>query len=489
MLPGRGRSGAAEAAGKAGGGESGMGSSYDVAVIGAGPGGYPAAIRAAQLGRRVAIIEKEAPGGTCLHRGCIPTKSLLASAERYRQALEAPELGVNVAEVSFDYGRMVARKDEIVKRLAAGVQSLLRANGVEIIAGTAAFESPRCLLVRGGDGAAPRRVEARAVIIASGSVSAMPAFLPRHPRVVESRAFLAMTALPASLIVLGGGVVGCEFACLAAQLGVRVTVVEMLADILPMIDRDVRRVLRRRMEALGIVIRAGAPLEEIEADDRGVRGMFRGESVAGEMLLAAVGRAPETAALCLDRAGIAPDARGQIAVDASCRTAQPLVFAVGDVVSGSVQLAHAATSQGIVAAESAAGLRRRVEEVVPSCIFTTPEIGVAGLTAEQAAAAGRETRVAAFPFAAQGKALAAGTPDGFVKWVAEAGSGRLLGAQAVGAHATELIAEAALAIRNELTAAEVARTIHCHPTLAEAWMEAACALQDACIHAMPAKRR
>ena len=464
-----------------------MNNNYDVVVIGAGPGGYPAAIRAAQLGKRVALIEKEALGGTCLNWGCIPTKALIASAELYRQAQEGEALGVSCSQVGFDYARMVARKSEIVKKLVGGVQQLLKANGVDVLSGVARFEGPRRLSVRNAAGET-QWVQAEQTIIATGSVSAMPGFLPKHPRVLESRAFLDQAALPATLIVLGGGVIGCEFACLAAQLGTQVTVVEMLDDILPMIDRDVRRVLRRRMEALGIVLCVGAPLTEIKASDKGVTGQYRDQTITGEQLLVAVGRSVTTAQLDLPSAGVAVDARGQIIVDASCRTSQSSIFAIGDVVSGNLQLAHVATSQGILAAEVAAGHRRTVETVVPSCIFTTPEIGVVGLTEDQARAAGREVRTGVFNFTALGKALAAGTTEGFVKWVADATTDQLLGAQAVGSHATELIATAALAVRNELTALEFGNTIHSHPTLSEAWMEAAHAVHGTCIHSAPKRK-
>ena len=462
-------------------------SSYDVVVIGAGPGGYPAAIRSAQLGRRTAIVEKEALGGTCLNWGCIPTKTLIASAERYQQALAGADLGITCGQVTFDYARMVARKSEVVKRLSGGIQQLLKANGVDVIAGTARFEGAQRISVRDAAGET-RWLQTGQTIIATGSVSAMPGFLPKHPRVIESRAFLDRTELPASLVVLGGGVIGCEFACLAAQLGTAVTVVEMLDDILPMIDRDVRRVLRKRMEALGITLCTGAPLTDIAADDRGVTGRYKDQEIRGELLLVAIGRSVTTAELDLARAGVKTDARGQIPVDASCRTSQATVFAIGDVVSGNLQLAHVATAQGVLAAEAASGQRRRNETVVPSCIFTSPEIGVAGMTEEQAKAAGRGVRTGLFSFAALGKAMAAGTTEGFVKWVADAATDQLIGAQAVGPHATELIATAALAVRNELTAQEFGRTIHSHPTLAEAWMEAAHALHGTCIHAAPRRR-
>jgi dihydrolipoamide dehydrogenase len=460
---------------------------FDVIVIGAGPGGYPAALRAAQLGKRVAIVEQEAFGGTCLNWGCIPTKTLLASSDLYHRARRATELGIQVAGVTFDYARMAARKNEIVGRLTKGVQTLLTSNGVTLVTGQARFEDPRRLSVRAADGTVQWLAGER-IIIATGSVSAMPGFLPKHPRVLESRAFLDRAELPDRLLILGGGVIGCEFACLAAQLGKQVTIVEMLEDIVLVLDRDVRRVLRKRMEALGITILTGAPLTDITADDRQVSGRYKDQPLTGDLLLVAVGRKPNTAGLELARAGITLNERGQIPVDERGRTAVATIFAVGDVTAGSTQLAHAATAQGVVAAENAAGLSARGETVVPACIFTSPEVGTAGLSETQAQAAGRAVKTGVFPFAALGKAMAAGETDGFVKWIAEAGTDRLLGAQVVGAHATELIAEAAVAIRNELTAEEVGRTIHAHPTMSEAWMEAAHMVHGACLHLPPRKK-
>ncbi len=454
---------------------------FDVIVIGAGPGGYPAAIRAAQLGKKTAIIEKEAFGGTCLNWGCIPTKTLIASAERYHHAIHSEAFGVTAKGTSFDYAKMTARKAEIVSKLSSGVQMLLKSNGVELIKGLARFEGPNRLSVLQPDGTT-RWLSAASVIIAAGSDSAMPGFLPKDKRVMDSRAFLELTALPKSLLVLGGGVIGCEFACMAAALGTRVTVVEMLEDIVVVLDRDVRRVLRKRMEALGIKILTGAPLTNIAVKKDKVSGTYKDQTVEGDILLVAVGRKPNTAALDLARAGVKADERGTIPVDAQCRTNVASVFAVGDLVTGSIQLAHAATQQGVVAAEAAAGLKSKVEKICPSCIFTSPEIGMAGLTEAKAQQLGVAVKTAVFPFSVLGKAMAAGETDGFVKWVADPVTGQLLGAQAIGCHATELISEATLAIRNELTIDEIGNAIHCHPTLSEAWMEAAHAFHNACIH-------
>jgi len=454
---------------------------FDVIVIGAGPGGYPAAIRAAQLGKKTAIVEKEAFGGTCLNWGCIPTKTLIASAERYHHAAHSEDYGVSAKGVSFDYAKMTARKAEIVSKLSGGVQMLLKSNGVEMIKGAARFEGPNRLSILQPDGSA-RWLSAASIIIAAGSDSAMPGFLPKDKRVMDSRAFLDLTALPKSLLILGGGVIGCEFACMAAALGSKVTVVEMLEDIVMVLDRDVRRVLRKRMESLGITLLTGAPLTDIAVKKDKVTGTYKDQTVEGDLLLVAVGRRPNTAALDLARAGVKVDERGTIPVDAQGRTNVASVFAVGDLVTGSIQLAHAATQQGVTAAEAAAGHKAKVEKICPSCIFTSPEIGLAGLTEAKAQQLGIAVKTAVFPFSVLGKAMAAGETEGFVKWIADPVTRQVLGAQAVGSHATELIAEAALAIRNELTLDEVGNTIHCHPTFSEAWMEAAHAFHNACIH-------
>ena len=461
---------------------------YDLVVIGAGPGGYPAAIRAAQLGARVALVEREELGGTCLNWGCIPTKTLIASADLYRRIRTAEEMGLAVSDVSADYGRMAARKGAVVEKLRGGVASLLKANGVEIVKGTASFESRTLLSVEIANGAV--KFGADKFIVATGSAPIVPHGVPDHLRVHTSRSFLNLTKLPESVIVLGGWVIGCEFACLLASLGVKVTVVELLEDILLALDRDVRREVRRHMEkVLGVRVLTGAALEDIKADGKGVRGRAGDEAVEAAILLVACGRRPVPDGLALERAGIEPDERGAIPVDANGRTKAANVFAVGDVTGGA-QLAHAATSQGLVAAENALGKRLRENEtVVPSCIFTMPEVGAAGLTETEAKERGVEVKRAKFNFAAVGRALASNEAAGFVKLLACAKTGQILGAQAVGPHATELIAEAALAIHAELTAEELARTMHAHPTLSEIWMECAHVLAGQPVHSVPPRRR
>jgi dihydrolipoamide dehydrogenase len=462
---------------------------YDIVVIGGGPGGYPAAIRAAQVGAKVALVEREALGGTCLNWGCIPTKTLIASAEIYARAKGGAALGIRGDTVGFDYAAMVARKDQVVGRLKKGVETLLAGNGVKVYAGAGAFQGRNRIAVTPAGGGAPEVLEARKTIVATGSTSVMPGFLPKHPRVVESRSFLDRKGVPETAIVLGGGIIGCEFACLLAALGAKVTVVELLEDLLFMLDADVRKELRRHMEgALGIRVLTGKPLEQVQATDKAVKGRFGGETLEAELLLCAIGRRPVTDGLSADNAGLKPNAKGFIEVDAHGQTSAATVYAIGDVTGG-VQLAHAATSQGIVAAEHALGHGRRANErVIPSCLFTAPEIGLAGLGEAEAAKDGRKVVVGKFPFSALGKALAIGETAGFAKWIVDAETDRLLGAAVVGPHATDLIAEAAAAIRAELTAREIGRTIHAHPTLSEIWMEAAHAVHGEAIHAAPRRK-
>ncbi len=460
---------------------------FDLVVIGSGPGGYPAAIRGAQLGARVAIVEKERIGGTCLNWGCIPTKTLIASASLYHRMRHAGDLGISAGSCAFDYTAMVKRKDVLVSRLVGGVEQLLKGNGVKIFRGTASFLSPQRIAVIGTE---ETTLEAKNVIIATGSVSAFPGFIPQHERIVESRRFLELSRLPDSLIVLGGGVIGCEFACLAARLGVKVTVVELLEDILLPLDADVRRELRRSMAGpLGITILTGKPLENIRADAAEVAGDVNGQRVSAEMMLVAVGRIASTAGLALEKAGLATTPTGHVEIDSRCATKVPGIYAIGDVTAGRTQLAHAATAQGITAAEHACGKGQApAETLIPACIFADPEIGAVGLTEQTAKDQGRAVRTGKFFFSALGRALAAGENNGFVKWIADTGTDRLLGAQAVGAHATELIAEATVAVRSGLSAAELGKTVHCHPTLAEAWMEAAHAVHGEAIHAAPRRR-
>ena len=457
---------------------------FDIVVIGAGPGGYPAAIRAAQLGASVAIVEKEQLGGTCLNWGCIPTKTLIAAADTLAKIKRAAAFGITVTGLSVDYAAMIGQKNKIVGQLKGGIKQLLAANGVRQFTGVASFKDRHTIAI--GDGTV---IGAKKIIIATGSTSAMPAFLPRHERVVESRGFLDMTTLPESMLVLGGGFIGCELACMAAQLGVKVTVVELLEDILLLLDPDVRREVRAHMEkSLGIRILTGKALENIKAGDRGVSGDCGGESLQAALLLSAVGRKPVTDGLKLENAGLKTSDRGFIEADNCCRTGAANIFAIGDV-TGKTQLAHYATAQGLAAAANAVNTKYQpCDTLVPNVIFTSPEVGTVGLSEDDAKKANRAVKTGKFRFAGLGKALASGETSGFVKWIADAATDQLLGAAAVGPHATELIAEATTAIRAEWTTRELGQTIHAHPTFSEAWMETAHALHGEAIHAPPRRK-
>ncbi len=467
---------------------------FDVVVIGAGPGGYPAAIRAAQLDASVAIVEKEQFGGTCLNWGCIPSKALIAAADTFARIRHAEAFGITVQGAAIDYAALIGHKNRVVGQLQNGVKQLLAANGVKQFSGVASFKDRSTLTIASngsrGTTAEPQTIGARKVIIATGSTSVMPAFLPKHERVVESRGFLDLTRLPATMLVLGGGFVGCELACMAAMLGTKVTIVELLEDILLLLDPDVRREVRSHMEKqLGIRVLTGKPLEKITADANGVKGSFGDELLEADLLLSAIGRKPVTEGLKPENAGVKVTERGFIEADDYCRTNVATIYAIGDV-TGKIQLAHYATAQGIAAAENAvSGQPHKHDTIVPNVIFTAPEVGTVGLSEEDAKKQGRGVTTGKFRFSGLGKALALGETTGFVKWIADATTDQLLGAAAVGPHATELIAEAATAIRAELTVRELGHTIHAHPTFSEAWMETAHAVHGEAIHAPPKRKK
>ena len=460
---------------------------FDVAVIGGGPGGYPAAIRAAQKGASVALIEKEDLGGTCLNRGCIPTKTLIAAAGLYHKISGADKLGIDVENVSLDYGKMQKHKKKVVNKLCKGVEQLLKANDVTVYNGTASFKTAKVLSVKAEDSIT--EIQADKIIIATGSNSAVPGFLPDHERVMESRKFLERKELPESMIVMGGGYIGCEIACMAAMAGVDVTVVEMLEDVLMLLDDDVRSVVRKQMEKEhGVKFVTGSPLESVTADDDSVCAKVNGEDISADFLLVAVGRHPVTEGLELQNAGLEVDEYGCIPVDNKNRTDVGGIYAVGDV-NGIIQLAHAATSQGLRAAEHACGLDApENESLVPGVIFTSPEVATVGMSEAEAKEQGLDVNIGTFPFKSLGRAVAANETEGFVKWITDKNTGQLIGAQAVGPDATDLIAEAGVAVRGEFTAHELGSVIHAHPTFNEAWMEAAHAVDGEAIHQPPAKK-
>ncbi len=471
---------------------------YDVAIIGGGPGGYVAAVRAAQLGAKVALIEQAELGGVCLNLGCIPTKAMLRSAEVYTLAGEAESFGVRVSGAELDFGRVMARKDQIVKGLVNGLNRLMAANGIEVLRARGHLLAPNRVEAAPGEGE-PRQVEARSVILATGS---NPLFLLLPgldlPGVITSDGALALESLPASVVVVGGGVVGVEFASIFHAFGCRVTVVEMLPSLLPPADEEISRRLALNFRRRGIQVHTGTRLKAVEAAGPG-DGPFgppkrvvceteKGETAAfdGEVVLIAIGRRPNLARLGLEAVGVRFDHRSGIQVDDGMQTSVPGVYAAGDVTGGTM-LAHAAFAQGIIAAERAMGHPASwAGQVVPSCVFTFPEVAWAGLTEQQARARGLEVEVGRFPFAALGKAQLAGETDGLCKIIAERtgepGEGRVLGVHLMGPAATELVQEGVLAVRLGVRARELADTIHPHPTLVEALGEAAHALMGRPLH-------
>jgi dihydrolipoamide dehydrogenase len=460
---------------------------FDVIVIGAGPGGYPAAIRAAQLGAKTAIIEREWLGGTCLNCGCIPTKTLIAGAEVYQKILHADSFGINVGTPEIDYPAMKKRKDGVVDTLKGGIGSLLKAHGVTVFEGTGSFRDATTVAIKSNDGST-QEITGKKIIIATGSTSTVPGFIPQHDRIVESRAFLELEELPESLLVLGGGYIGCELACMAAGLGVKVTVVELLADVLMLLDKDVRQVVKKSMKgSLGMTLLTGAAMEDIKATDRGVTATAGDKKIKADMLLVAIGRSPVTDGLNIEAAGVQLSEHGYVDVDDLSRTNIPNIYCIGDV-SGRMQLAHAATSQAVYAVEHMLQDEEKIEEVViPGVIFTSPEVALVGITEAEAKEQGLAVSTGKFHFRGMGKALASNETEGFAKIIADKETDRILGAQCAGPHATDLISEMVIAVREELTVEELGHTVHAHPTFAEVWMEAAHALHKACIHAPPAR--
>ena len=462
---------------------------FDVLVIGGGPGGYVAAIRAAKNGAKTALVERKEFGGTCLNIGCIPTKTLIAGVDVYHKARHAMEFGVKISgEVSPDWEAMLARKDSVIKTLRGGIGSLLKAAGVTVFKGHGAFTGRKTVKVVDSEGGEVEEITANKIIIASGSETLVPGFIPKGKRVITSTELLSSPEIPKSLLILGGGVIGCEFACLFAELGTKVTIVEMLDSIMPNIDRETSRVVAAQMQKMGIEIMNGKPLGDLKADDNGVSGKVGDLTVSADYLLVSIGRKPALEGMNLAASGVKTNERGWIPVDSSCRTNVPGIFAIGDA-TGSWQLAHAASAMGVVAADVACGKKNAFDgSLVPGCIFTSPEIGSVGKSQEQCDKEGIETRVGKFPFAALGKAMAINETVGFCKIIADAKTDQILGVHIVGPHATDLIAEACPALHLEITAKELGKAIHAHPTLGEAMMEAAHAVHGESAH-IPSKRR
>ena len=455
-----------------------------IVIIGAGMGGYVAAIRAAQLGANVTLIEGAAVGGLCLNWGCIPSKSLLACAELAQKIRKAGEFGITITgAVTYDLARMVERKNKIVAGLVKGVRTLLKTWNVELIEGRGALVSATTVRVVKPDGT-ETTLQADAIIVGTGTTApALPNLALDGTRIISSREALDLTALPGSLLIVGGGVEGCEFASLFSALGTKVTLVEMLPRILSTEDEEVSALLAAELKKQGVTILTNARVEKAAAGADGVSTTLAdGNTVASARVLVSIGRRFNTGGLGLEEAGIQIGRRGEILVNERMETSVPGVYAIGDV-TGKAMLAHVASAQGKVAVRNILGRPATMSyEVVPAGIFTFPEVGRVGLTEQEARQRGMEIKVGKFRPIGLGKAHASGETTGLMKIITEAKTGRIAGVHLVGSHAADLIHEAAVAMQMGATAETLAETIHAHPTMPEGLMEAAEDVAGMAIH-------
>jgi dihydrolipoamide dehydrogenase len=495
---------------------------YDLVVVGGGPGGYPAAIRAAQLGLKTALVEKERVGGVCLNWGCIPTKAMLRSAEVLETVQHSAEYGVLADNVRLDWSAVQKRKERITKTLTDGVAQLLKANGVTVVGGHARFVGPKELEVVGvgdaplgpggplynvppaPDGRPQARLEGRNLIMATGST---PVLLPIPgidlPGVVTSDGAFLLGEVPRRIVIIGASAVGAEWATMFHAFGSEVTMVELLPTPIPAEDEDLGKALARSFTKRGIKVQTGRTVSEITqvAGGKGRKQAAalqvtitdpdgqHAEQVETDVVLVGVGRRPNTEALDLERAGVGTDQRGWVQVDDQLRTNVPGIHAIGDV-TGRVLLAHVASHQGLVAAGVIAGHDERMNyKAVPAATFTHPEVASVGLTEAKAREAGHDVVVGRFPFTALGRAQTYGSTEGLVKVVAERKYREVLGVHIIGPSASDLIPEGALAMHLEATLDDIADTIHAHPTLGEGTMEAAMVALGLPVHMAPARRR
>jgi dihydrolipoamide dehydrogenase len=461
---------------------------YDIVVIGGGPGGYVAAIRASQLGLKVAVVEKGKVGGTCLHAGCIPTKALLRSAELYVQTKHAEQYGVIAPEVGLDFSKVQDRKEEIKDRLFKGIQHLMKKGKIDVYDGKGSILESKDILVELNNNEGEVIVSPRNIIVATGSRPRTFRGLEADEKyVMTSDEALEMDALPNSIIIVGGGVIGIEWASMLVDFGIQVTVIEYADRILPTEDKDVSKEIQRLLKKKGVKIVTGAKVlpETLEKGDGvSIKAEHKGKetSFSADKLLVSVGRLPNTEGFGLEKTAV--EMNGMfIKTNEFYQTNDPTIYAIGDVIGG-LQLAHVASHEGIIAVEHIAGENPKALDatLVPKCVYCSPEVASVGFTEEEAKEKGFQVKTGKFSFRAIGKALVFGESDGFVKLVVEEGSNALLGAHMVGPHVTDMITEMGLARVLNATAMDIAHTIHPHPTLTEAIGEAALAVEGNAIH-------
>ncbi|WP_461644212.1 dihydrolipoyl dehydrogenase [Labilibaculum euxinus] len=462
--------------------------SYDLIVVGSGPGGYVAAIRASQLGLNVAVVERAELGGICLNWGCIPTKSLLKSAQVFEYMKHAGDYGLTVeGEVKPDFEKVVARSRGVAEKMSGGIQYLFKKNKIEVINGFGKLVGNKTVEVTAEDGTKSNH-EAKHIILATGARSRELPNLPQDGKnIIGYRKALTLEKLPKSMIVVGSGAIGSEFAYFYSTMGTQVTLVEFLPEILPVEDEEVSKQMGRSLKKNKIKVMTNSTVESVEGSDGNLKVNIKNkkgeiEVHECEIVLSAVGIAPNTENIGLEEVGVATE-NGRVLVDDYFRTNVEGVYAIGDIIKGPA-LAHVASAEGICCVEKIAGMN--VEPIdyttIPGCTYTVPEVASMGLTEKAAKEAGYELKIGKFPFSASGKASAAGANEGFVKLVFDAKYGELLGAHMVGANVTEMIAELVTARKLETTGHELIKSIHPHPTMSEAVMEAAAAAYDEVIH-------
>ncbi|MDO9464170.1 MAG: dihydrolipoyl dehydrogenase [bacterium] len=445
---------------------------YDIGIIGGGPGGYVAAIRAAQLGAKVCVVEKDGVlGGTCLNRGCIPTKAILHSAKIYRTFKNTENFGINISDITLNYEKIINRKNQIVNRLTKGIEFLFKSNDIKIIKGKGEIASSG--IIKATDNSEQFEVETDNIIIATGSEPMKLANIPTDGEIIQtSREVLSCENLPGSILIIGAGVIGCEFADIFNSFGVKVRLVEMMTHILPEEDNEIAGKLENIFKKKGIEVFTQTKVNKVEKRDSAANVYLSGDKTFEvDRVLVAVGRSSNISGIGLEENQIKLD-KNRILVNEYMQTNIPHIYAVGDITPGPM-LAHVASKEGIVAVEHIMGMDSKMDyKAIPSCVYTDPEVAGVGLT-EQKAKETHEIKIGRFPLMASGKAMCIGETEGLVKIIADKDTDEILGVRMIAPHATELIAECVLAIKAECTYRELAETIHAHPTLSEAVMEAA----------------
>ena len=461
---------------------------FDAVVVGGGPGGYACAIRLAQNGLKAALVEMDTLGGTCLNRGCIPTKTLLHSSDVYYDATHGEACGITAGNVTFDYARIIERKNAVSKQLSSGIAFLEKSHGVTVFKAKATLKDRSTVELDNGE-----TLTYDHLIVATGSE---PARIPIPgvdlPGVVDSTGLLNMTTCPKHIIIVGGGVIGIEFATFFYRLGVKVTVVEMLDRVLGPLDKDITDFVEAELKKNGVELVLGVKVESIEpglkVNYAAVKDGTKG-TAEGDVVLMAGGRKPNTRGIGLDTIGVQMDRRGFVEIDGLCRTNVPGVYAIGDI-NGKMQLAHVATAQGTLVADHIAGkpCKQLNYNRIPSCVYCNPETAMVGLTEEQARATGKDVGTGVFNLSGNGKALTMGENHGFVKFVFDKATEEILGFHVIGPRATDLAAEVAAVMECEGTISEIGSTVHPHPTVSEAVMEAAHACHGNSVHAPKARK-